>query len=211
MLRAVAVEAEVEVELKIRVVLVKTAVAFPNMVLIIARRTIPGVIDALILVVPGLSDMDSDCGAAVDVGSVRRVLPTDVDSVRTSGVEPRLGGALDLLLAAVLDLETTGDDLEISTLEPGTTGLGLEAAGLDLETTELNLEASTLELGMTWAEETTAEDKGECSAEDELSTRTPLLLGAMLCAPPAAPPTEGAELRVLVTVMVDVTVLVLVV
>lgn len=153
------------------------------MVLIIARRTIPGVIDALTFVVPELSDMDPEFGAAVDVGSVRRVLPTDVDSVRISGVEPRLVGAMDLLLAAGVDLETTG----------------------------LNLEASTLELGTTRAEETTAEDKGECSAEDELSTRTTLLLGGLLGAPAAAPPPEGAELRVLVTVTVDVTVLVFVV
>lgn len=161
------------------------------MVLTIARRTIPGVIDALTFVVPGLADINPEFGAAVDVGSVRRVLPTDVVSVRISDVETRLGGAMDLPLAAGVDLETTGLDLEISTLELGTTGLGLEAA--------------TLELGTTRAEETTAEDKGECSAEDELSTRTPLLLGA-----PAAEP-EGAELRVLVAVTVDVTVLVLVV
>jgi hypothetical protein len=77
------------VEFESLVVLVNTAVMFPNIVFVIARRTIPGVMDALGFVAPGVSALDTDLelGAAVEVGSVRSVLPTAVDVVRISGVE----------------------------------------------------------------------------------------------------------------------------
>lgn len=85
------------VEFEGLVVLVNTAVMFPNIVFVMARRTIPGVMDALEFVAPGVSALDPDLelGAAVEVGSVRSVLPNAVDVVRISGVEFRLVDLID--------------------------------------------------------------------------------------------------------------------
>lgn len=116
--KVASLEVEVEVEFKWLVVLVKTAVMFPNIVFTFWRRTMPGVIDATALSapVPGAPErtLDPDPGAAVDVGRVCNVLPKGVD--RASGVELLIIGSTERLLAgeleaAILDLELGVDEI----------------------------------------------------------------------------------------------------
>jgi len=142
MFKAVAVEVEVEVKVEfvILVVLVKTAVVFPKGGSTIARRTIPAVIDALTLAVPDISVLDPGLGGVVEIGDVRRVLPT---VVRPGATELRLVSLLmagrevkgTLLTAGRDSLLIAGRELEDSLLAAGreTAGADEGMAGTDGE------------------------------------------------------------------------------
>jgi hypothetical protein len=189
--KVASLEVEVEVKFKRLVVLVKTAVVFPNTVFKIWRRTMPGVIDAVPVSAPVLealelvlSTLDPGLGAAVDVGRVCNVLPKDVD--RASGVELRLIDSTERLLAgeleaAMLDLELGVDDI---------------TANDEVRSTDDDGD------GVRSAEN----DDGERSAEDDGGIRS---ADEELCPTAALTAAEGQI--VLVAVTVDVTVVVVVV